>query len=219
MGGLRAIDLRRYADDGARLLDGVSISLAPGDRVALCGPSGGGKSLLLRALVLLDPVDDGCVEWQGSTPQGDLVPAFRRQVLYLQQRPMVTEAEVAAQLELPWTFKSAGGRPFERERALSLLGRAGRGAEFLGQAGANLSGGEAQLLAMVRALMLEPLVLLLDEPTSAMDQSTRQAAESLLEEWIEADARRAWIWVSHDAAQLARVCGRQIVLEAGTVVA
>ncbi|MCZ6507602.1 MAG: ATP-binding cassette domain-containing protein [Acidobacteria bacterium] len=212
---LKASGIVRRATDGQLLLDEVSLELAPGDRLALTGPSGSGKSLLLRALVVLDPLDAGRIEWRGEIPAGNRVPAYRRRVIYLQQAPWIFEGDVETQLAIPWTFGTTQEESFDRAQAERLLERTGRSAAFLAQEGSNLSGGEAQLVALVRALLLEPSVLLLDEPTSAMDQATKSAAEALLEEWIEGIADRAWIWVSHDAAQLARTCRRRLELENG----
>lgn len=212
---LSAFAIHRLATDGTTLLDDVSLTLAAGDRLALEGASGAGKSLLLRALTLLDVMDSGRVEWRGETPCGASVPAFRRQVIYLAQNPAVTDGSVARQLALPWKFGSAGAGSFDRQQAVRLIVGAGREADFLSQRGDNLSGGEQQLLALVRALLLEPSVLLLDEPTAAMDNDTRAAAEQLLEEWIAGNDSRAWIWVSHDSAQLARMCRRSLRMASG----
>jgi putative ABC transport system ATP-binding protein len=216
---LRASSLSRRSAKGTALLAGVSLELSPGERLALVGPSGAGKSVLLRALALLDPVEGGRVTWNDAAPHGDRIPAFRRRVHYLQQTPLVTDDRVDSQLALPWSFASARGAEFDRDRAAALLGATGRGPEFLERRGTNLSGGESQLLALIRALLLECSVLLLDEPTSAMDAVTKAAAESLLEEWIESDSERAWIWVSHDDAQLDRTCRRRVLMQRGEVVA
>ncbi len=214
---LRASSLSRQSPAGKTLLAGVTLELAPGERLALVGPSGAGKSVLLRALALLDPLDGGSVTWNGVEPSGDRVPTFRRAVHYLQQKPLVSDDRVDAQLAVPWTLASARGAAFDRDRAATLLGAAGRSPDFLERRGTNLSGGESQLVALVRALLLESRVLLLDEPTSAMDGVTKAAAEGLLANWIESDPERAWIWVSHDDAQLSRTCRRRAQMEDGRV--
>lgn len=212
---LKAVGVQRLAEDSSVLLDDVTLELAAGDRLALAGPSGAGKSLLLRALALLDPLDRGRIEWRGAVPVDHEIPRFRRRAIYLAQRPIVDEASVVDQLERPWRFASAGGVPFDRERAAEMLTRAERAPGFLEQMGVNLSGGEAQLLALVRALLLEPHLLLLDEPTAAMDARTRGAAEALLEDWLRADPNRAWVWVSHDPSQLERSCRRELKIDSG----
>jgi len=214
---LEAAALRRSSPTGLRLLDGISLELDAGERLALSGPSGAGKTLLLRALVLLDGAVDGEVSWKGIRPQGDAIPAFRRRVLYLQQTPALSEKTVAVQLAEPWSFRSSGPEAFDLGSAQGLLNAVDRPDSLLEREGSDLSGGEAQLVALLRALLLNPTVLLLDEPTSAMDEDSRGAAEHLLERWIEEDRERAWIWVSHDARQRDRMCGRHLEMESGRI--
>ena len=69
------------------LLRGVCFAVRPGDRLALTGPSGAGKTVLLRALALLDAYDEGSIEWNGRSLSGESIPAYRKQVVYLHQRP------------------------------------------------------------------------------------------------------------------------------------
>ncbi|HEY9721863.1 MAG TPA: ATP-binding cassette domain-containing protein, partial [Oscillatoriaceae cyanobacterium] len=100
-----------------------------------------------------------------------------------------------------------------RARALALLATFERDAAFLAQAQSALSGGERQMVGLVRALLLAPRVLLLDEITSAMDPTNTARAEALVAEWLAAEASRACVWISHDAAQRERVATRELSLE------
>ncbi|HEY8415573.1 MAG TPA: ATP-binding cassette domain-containing protein, partial [Thermaerobacter sp.] len=101
---------------------------------------------------------------------------------------------------------------FDRERALELLEALGREAGFLQRPVTALSGGEAQITALVRALLVDPQILLLDEPTASLDEATARAAEDLIARWREAGPARACIWTSHDRDQLRRVVDRQVAL-------
>ncbi len=212
---LEATAIERRGDAGERLLLPTDLALRGGDRVALEGPSGSGKSVLLRALVQLDPLTAGRIEWQGRSVSGDLLPAFRRRVAYLPQRPMLDDRPVVEQLEDPWRLATAQGAFFDRARAAAMVAALGREERFLDVDGTHLSGGEGQLLALVRTLLVDPEVLLLDEPTAAMDPETRGRVEDHLESWITDGPGRAWIWVSHDPAQLERLCDRRLRIDGG----
>lgn len=215
---------RRAPGGGPWLLRGVSLALGAGDRLAVEGPTGAGKTVLLRALALLDPVDEGEVRFRGSSPADREVPAFRRRVAYLHQSPALAEGTVEENLRLPFRLavhRNGGGGAgegarYDRGRAVELLAALGRDEGFLGKEREDLSGGERQIAALVRLLQLEPEVLLLDEPTAAFDPATTARAEELLSAWAAA-AGRAWIWVSHDAEQGARLADRRFRLAGGRI--
>ena len=104
---------------------------------------------------------------------------------------------------------------YDRRRIEGWLVRLGRDAAFLDKTHRELSGGEAQIAALLRALQLDPHVLLLDEPTAALDRAAAAAVEALLADWLRDDPQRATVWVSHDPAQTARIADRHIELAAG----
>jgi putative ABC transport system ATP-binding protein len=215
----RGISRRVPGGDGWLLQD-ICLGVGAGERVALAGPSGAGKSLLLRALALLDPLDAGAVYWHGRPVADADVPACRRHVMYLQQRPALFEGDVEANLREPFTLKAYRGRHFDRPRVLGLLAELGRDESFLSRSHRDLSGGEAQIVALLRALQLGPDVLLLDEATAALDPAAVQAFEKLVAGWLaEAPAGRAAVWVSHDPAQAARVAQRAVFVRGGRIVA
>ena len=198
---------------------GVSVEVHAGDRVAVTGSSGAGKTLLLRALSLLDPIDEGEVLWNDRPISNRQVNAFRSQIVYLHQRPSLPEGSVEDVLRSPFLLLVHRQQQFDRDRLLDWLTALGRDARFLTKWSGDLSGGEAQIVALLRAMQLDPAVLLLDEPTAAMDATTRQAAERLVEDWVaEAADRRATVWVSHDPAQAGRAAQRVIKLGDGQLV-
>jgi putative ABC transport system ATP-binding protein len=210
---------RHHPRGGPWLLEDASLQLDAGQCVAVAGPTGSGKTLLLRALALLDPIERGEIFFRGRPAGAEGVPAYRRTVTYLHQRPCLMAETVEAALRRPLTLAIHRGRPFPRDEVLRLLERLGRGETFLHQRCANLSGGEMQVTALLRAMILSPQVLLLDEPTAALDPQTAAAVEALLREWLaEAPEVRALLWVSHDAAQSERVADQIVRMENGRII-
>jgi putative ABC transport system ATP-binding protein len=215
---LEARNIQRSLADGPRLLDNVSLQLRAGARLSITGASGSGKTLLLRALAVLDPVDSGQVLWQGRPVAHERVPRYRRQAVYLHQRPAMLDHHVEAALRRPFRLAAHRGRRFERERIVGWLGQLGRDGGFLAKQTRDLSGGEIQLVALLRAIQLDPAVLLLDEPTAAIDSATTQAIEQWLCRWVdEPNARRAFLWVTHDEAQAPRVAETTLHMAYGRI--
>jgi putative ABC transport system ATP-binding protein len=208
-------DLGRRAPGEERwLLSEVSLQILRGERLALVGPTGSGKTLLLRCLALLDPVDQGAILWHGQPVVR--VPEYRSRVTYLHQRPALLEGDVEANLRLPFTLSVHRGRHFDRDRVLAILGALNRGASFLTRSQADLSGGENQLVALIRAIQFDPEVLLLDEPTAALDQESVTTIEQLLQRWWEEGRGvRSLVWVSHSPEQVARVADRRLNIRNG----
>ena len=186
---------------------GLELTLKAGEHLALRGPSGSGKTLVMRALAGLDDPQEGQILFK-SRPLSDWdTPAYRSEVSYLHQRPALFEGTVETNLRRPYALKVHKDKAFERSAALDLLQQVGRDERFLKLSADTLSGGEGQLVALVRALQLGPSVLLLDEATASLDPETVSRVETLLKNWT-AGAERGCIWTSHDPAQLARVASR-----------
>lgn len=209
---LRAARISRHDPvKGALLLHPFSLDVNAGDSIVLTGATGSGKSLLLRSLVMFDPVDDGEIFLKGERVTGRNMPVHRSHVAYVRQRPALVEGTVEQNLRLPHTLAIHAGRHFARDRALRLLDALGLPAAFLGKLARDLSGGEAQLVALVRVLLLDPLILLLDEPTAALDAGTTAAVESLLRTWAETGpGQKAMLLVTHSPEQARRLGRRHL---------
>lgn len=209
---------RRDAQRGLTLLQPTDFALHAGERAALTGPSGSGKSVLLRALALLDLLDGGTLRWNGRAVPRAGIPRFRRYVAYLRQRPALLDGTVEDNLRYPYSLAVYRGDRFDPARVATLFAAAGRPADFLTRPTSELSGGEAQIVALVRVLQLDPEVLLLDEPTASLDPDSAHAVETMVAAWFECNpAARATIWVSHDRAQAARVGNRRLTMNAGVL--
>lgn len=174
-----------------------SLRIASGECVTLRGPSGSGKSLLLRAIADLDP-HEGQVVLEGVDGNGVPAPQWRRQVALLP-------------VESQWWFDDVGSHfPTDGCEWLEPLGFT---VETLHWQVSRLSSGEKQRLALARALVNQPRVLLLDEPTASLDPQATAAVEQVIADYRRSTAA-AVLWVSHDAQQAARVGDRQYVLSA-----
>lgn len=214
---LEAVSLgRRHPDKSRWLLNGVSLEIVSGVRWAVQGPSGAGKSILLRLLSLLEPADSGEVLWLGSTVPNESVPRFRSQIMYLPQSASLFPGTVLENLQMPWTLGVHRADSLNRKPIDGMLDRLQRPVEFLDQPVDTLSGGERQIVAIMRAIQLQPLVLLLDEPTAALDERTTLAIEQLITEWLqEPESERTSVWVTHDSGQAERISDRVLQLEDG----
>ncbi|WP_144143401.1 ATP-binding cassette domain-containing protein [Paraburkholderia sp. BCC1884] len=200
------------------LLQPTTFALHGGERVAITGPSGSGKSVFLRALALLDPLDAGRIMWHGAPVERTAIPRYRRNVAYIRQRPALVDGSVEDNLRYPFELRVYRDVRFDRALAANLVAQAGRGADFLDKRASELSGGEAQITALIRVLQLAPEVLLLDEPTASLDPESSHAIEGLVHAWFAAaPARHASMWVSHDPAQAARMSGRHLTMRAGVL--
>lgn len=206
---LSASELRRSVV-GRVLWQHLSLVVSPGDRIAVTGPSGSGKSLFLRALAGLDPLEGGDVVLDGRSQAQWAMPVYRSRVMYLPQRPAFGSGTVLEELKRPFDLKVHAHRAFRQAEGEQWVRAAGRPASFLDLDVSTLSGGEGQLLAVIRALLLSPSVLLLDEATASLDSEATQAVEHLLNDWCTSAPGRALVWVSHDPAQRQRVADREL---------
>ncbi len=204
---------------GKILLHPVSLQLRGGDRVAVTGPSGAGKSVLLRVLASLDAADGGTLAWRGEPLTRGGILQYRRRVAYLKQRAIMLDGSVEDNLRAPFALQVYRDLRYREDTVLALLAASGRDASFLRKYAADLSGGEAQITALVRVLQLQPSVLLLDEPTASLDPASAAIVEAMVAHWHGETAQppRAYAWVSHDPAQAARICDRTLQLRAGEV--
>ena len=196
---------------GRELLHAVSLTVQPGQTVALLGRSGSGKSTLLRIIAGLDQPDAGSVWLQGSNAAG--VPPERRQcALLFQDFALFPHLDVQDNVAFGLVEQGVK-KPLARAQACELLERLGLGAHVRSRI-THLSGGEQQRVALARALITRPRVLLLDEPFSALDADLRQQLRDEFRQRI-AEQGMATLWVTHDEAEARAMAQRGYRLEAG----
>jgi putative ABC transport system ATP-binding protein len=209
---LRAEDLTRAVDDRT-LVEGVSFRVAREEVFVVFGPSGAGKSSLLRLLNRLDEPTRGTVYLDGADYRTLPPRSVRRRVGLVPQQPALVEGTVAE--NVAWGPRLRGA-PVDDDRLHDLLSRLGLDG-LAGRDAGDLSGGEAQRVAIARTLFNDPEVVLLDEPASSLDASAARRVEALLEEVMDALALTA-VLVTHDADRARRLGSRGLRLEGGRVV-
>ncbi len=192
------------------LLEGLAFSLLAGERIGLQGPSGCGKTTLLRTICGLTDPADGTIRLNGKTAQEIGWPSFRRQVVFVAQQPYLFQGTVRENLEKPFRYKH-GSKNSPWDKISEWLEIFHLQASILKEEAPKLSQGEKQRVGLVRALSLEPKVLLLDEPTSALDPDAASSVEKTVRELCEQKGLAALV-VTHDPDQLQRWCNRRITL-------
>ena len=198
------------------VLRDLDLEVADGEMLAIVGASGVGKSTLLHLLGGLDRSDSGAVQLAGTDltamPDQALVEFRNRHVGFVFQfHHLMPEFNVVENVEMPMRIAR---RPREeaRRRATELLGRVGLG-ERLGHRPGMLSGGEQQRVAVARALVMQPALLLADEPTGDLDENTADALHLLLRE-MHAEHGLTSVIATHNP-RLAAACDRILRLEQG----
>ncbi|HEX4814658.1 MAG TPA: ABC transporter ATP-binding protein, partial [Nonomuraea sp.] len=200
---------------GRPALDGVSLRLTPGRRVAIVGPSGAGKSTLLAALMRLVEPESGAVRVNGVDVRELAGDDVRAMMTGLTQDPYIFRATLRDNLRLagPEAGDDRLRRAVREARLEEWVGRTGWDAE-LGEDGRTVSGGQLQRLALARALLYDPPVLLLDEPAEALDEET---ADRLMGDLLDVTRDRTTLLVTHRLKGLETV-DEIVVLEEGRVV-
>src|SRR3989442_4703912 len=201
--------VRRYGTVTA--LDGLSLTLAPGELVALLGPSGCGKTTALRLLAGLEAADGGRVVIAGNDVTG--LPANRRNIGMVFQAyslfpHMVAWENVAFGLQM--RHISAGER---KKGALEMLDLVGL-ARFANRYASQMSGGQQQRVALARALAIQPQVLLLDEPLSALDAKVRSRLRDEIRR-VQLEVGTTTLFVTHDQEEALAMADRVGVMNAG----
>lgn len=211
MGGLMASELR-FAVRGQALVDDVSLAISPGEMIAIYGPSGSGKTTLLSMLGGVIRPDSGSVSFEGEL-LGSNLKAAQGIGIVLQGYGLVPVLTAAENVEVAMQARGAS-KDRVKEAAVVALGRVlldGLGDRLVEQ----LSGGQQQRVAVARALVHLPGTLLADEPTSELDESTR---DHVVEQFRrEAQRGAVVVLATHDTDVMA-ACDRSLKIVAGRLV-
>jgi len=213
---------KSYASKGGEgrlhVLDGISLDLNQGESVAITGPSGSGKSTLLHILGGLDRPDSGTILYRGndmSKLSSESLAKWRNKEVgfVFQFHYLLPEFTACENVMMPALIHK-DARVDPKKRALDLLNRVGL-SDRANHRPSELSGGEQQRVAVARALMNRPSLLLADEPTGNLDEKNTMQLMELLSQ-IRTDEGMTMVMVTHDQ-QLTRYCNRVITLSKSSV--
>jgi putative ABC transport system ATP-binding protein len=201
-----------FTVDDAPIVRDVDLDVAAGETVTVVGPSGAGKSTLLRLLCRLDEPTEGTVYLDGTDYRTIDPTALRARVGLVPQAPALRSGTVRDNVTIGPRLRDEPVAPDRVETLLDRVDLAG----YADRSVTDLSGGEAQRVAIARTLMMDPEVLLLDEPTASLDPESQAEIEALLRALL-ADSDRTVVLVTHDQAQVDRVADRVVEFVDGQI--
>ena len=207
----------------ARALDGVSFTLAAGKTLAVVGESGCGKSTLARQLTMIELPTGGALLLDGADvvrADATLKKQLRQQVQMVFQNPFASlnpRKKIGHALEEPLTINTDLSKPARGEKARAMMARVGLRPEHYERYPHMFSGGQRQRIAIARALMLQPKIVVLDEPVSALDVSIQAQVLNLLMD-LQDETQVAYLFISHNLAVVELIADEVLVMYLGKVV-
>ena len=218
---------KSFGQGAVQVFKGLDLEMGRQDRLFIIGPSGGGKSTLLRCIMGLDPIDAGEIHVEGklyvaaggSNRQNRIERAIQRQIgMVFQHYTLFPHLSVIGNLILAPVTSRGEAKAAATDRAMALLNRFGL-ADKARSYPAQLSGGQKQRVAIARALMLEPRVMMFDEVTSALDPELVVEVEHLMVELAEQGMPMMVVthdmWFAKNIATRVAFCAGGVILEQG----
>jgi ATP-binding cassette subfamily B protein len=199
-------------------LSGLSMTLQPGQKVALVGPSGAGKSTVLQLLLRFYDPDTGVIRFDGVDIRQADPQQLRQRMALVPQDPVIFGADAWENIRYGFPAVTNGDvrRAAEAAHAAEFLDQLPQGFNtFLGERGVRLSGGQRQRIAIARAILRDPAVLLLDEATSSLDAESERLVQDALEQLMQA---RTTLIIAHRLATVRKV-DQILVMDHGRIVA
>lgn len=187
-----------FRPEDQKILKDVTFSVNKGERIIITGPSGSGKSTLLKIIASLISPTEGIVKFNGDNIFSKDILAYRQKVSYFFQNATLFDQTVYDNVSFPYLIRN---EEFDKVKCVQLLNRVKLDESYLDKPIKELSGGEKQRIALVRNLLYEPEVLLLDEVTSSLDAENKKIIYSILDE-LNAKNDITMLSVTHDEEEI-----------------
>ncbi|MFP8966222.1 peptide ABC transporter ATP-binding protein [Pokkaliibacter sp. CJK22405] len=229
---LEARDLKRHYEVSlgafkpkgtVKALDGVSFSVARGKTLAVVGESGCGKSTLAKLLTLIEQPTDGELLLDGQPVQGATkadIAKLRQKIQIIFQNPygsLNPRQKVGAILEEPLVINTTLSKSERREKALAIMRKVGLKEEHYNRYPHMFSGGQRQRIAIARGLMMNPSLVVADEPVSALDVSVQAQVLNLMMD-LQEELGLSYIFISHDLSVVEHIADEVMVMYLGRIV-
>ena len=210
-------DLKKYYDDGeVKALDGVTTDIRKGEVVVVIGPSGSGKSTFLRSLNLLERPTGGTITFEDHDIMSTDINQLRQKMgMVFQHFNLFPHLTILRNMTIAPMKLHGLSKEEAEKKAIALLGRVGL-ADRANAYPSQLSGGQKQRIAIVRALAMDPEVMLFDEPTSALDPEMVGEVLEVMKKL--ADAGMTMVVVTHEMGFAREVATRVIFMDCGTII-
>jgi len=211
------------ASKSCRAVDGVNLTIAPGETVGLVGESGCGKSTLGKCIVRLHQPTSGSIIFQGNDlahEKGAALKAHRRELQMIFQDPVEslnsrhTVGDIIAE---PFVIHKIGDDAWRRQRVRELLAKVGLPANAAERFPFEFSGGQRQRIGIARAIALEPKLIVCDEPVSALDVSIQSQVLNLLLD-LQREMKLSYLFIAHNLAVVKHVSDRIAIMYLGRIV-
>ena len=196
---------------GKPLVENLGFEIMPTEIVAITGKSGCGKTSLLRVLATLTSPAKGQIFFKNQTPDQIGFTAYRRKVCLVPQKPTLFDLTVEENFKLAFSYHASIDQKYSADQAANLMNKLHISPDKLSQNARSLSVGQQQRVCLIRSALINPELMLLDEPTSSLDPESVEVVENWLSE-VAQNQRTAFLVVTHSLSQLNNWCQRKIEL-------
>lgn len=202
-----------FETEGNKILEDIHFTVEHGDFLSITGPSGSGKSTLLKIIATIQSKTNGELLYNGRPIEQYDPVEYRKEVSYCFQSPVLFGDTVRDNLSFPYEIRQL---EFDQQKAVNYLSMVGLPEDYLDKPINALSGGEKQRVALIRNVLFQPKILLLDEVTSALDEENRRIIWQWLQE-MRSTTEMTILMISHNEAEAA-LANKRIRIVGGKIV-